>query len=444
MAPAAPPEVVASAKKQLLEKRAKSPPKTREVMMLAVLLSIVVYRLIDFPTTAALLYSLVSGILHLDSDIVQTINFQGEVEGPFTHRFMNVGRTYLSNSPVNVTYHYVECGNQDAEPILFFHGLGETWKVWKDVMAPFCDKYRPIAFDSEGMGQSTWPTFEQDIPHEDLRAFYGDIQMQAIRQLGIRRYNIVNFDYSFWSTLPLLHQYGDHAVIRYAKFQSTAGAEDADRVPQGYLFKYAPSFMDWLFNSNPYSLVRQLFGKALVTWPGLVKNRRMYDPTKLSDERFRDVLLTEVAPNCFKVWVWGYHYGLLMAPQIELQRNIFEAATYPVYMMQGMEDRGQPVSLFDGTMKTEIVEAPVGTGLKEYIKRLNVTHKVVTEYAADGVTKIGPTASEFFPNSPWVKFKFVPNVGHFLHMEAEEDCIAAIRELLSADDAHSEALSWYY
>ena len=39
-------------------------------------------------------------------------------------------------------------------------------------------------------------------------------------------------------------------VLRYGKFQSTAGVEDAARVPQGKLMKWAPRLMDFVVNLN--------------------------------------------------------------------------------------------------------------------------------------------------------------------------------------------------
>ena len=38
--------------------------------------------------------------------------------------------------------------------------------------------------------------------------------------------------------------------MRYGKFQSTAGVEDAARVPQGKLMKWIPTVMDLVVNLN--------------------------------------------------------------------------------------------------------------------------------------------------------------------------------------------------
>lgn len=49
-------------------------------------------------------------------------------------------------------------------------------------------------------------------------------------------------------------------------------------------------------------------------------------------------------------------------------------------------------------------------------------------------TIIGKNATEFFPNSYWKKFKFVDNVGHFLHIEAPDVCKETIKELLTVPE----------
>ena len=85
-----------------------------------------------------------------------------------------------------------------------------------------------------------------------------------------------------------------------------------------------------------------------------------------------------------------------MPPQMELQLETFLRAEYPVTMLQGAMDKGQPRFLFDGTATMEIVEQPVGTGIKERITRHNTTHNIVTTYSSDG-SVIGPKAEDFFP-----------------------------------------------
>lgn len=202
--------------------------KTRQLISIAVLVALVAYRFLQSSMGCTLVYIGLSYFMNYDADIVQTVNRDGEMEdGLLMHRFIPLTET-SSGAPVEVTYHIVECGDRDAEPVVFFHGLGESWAVWKEHMRPLCGSHYVVSVDSEGMGQSSWPHVLRDLPTVNSRAFMADMTKALLDKLGIDKFNLVVTDYSFWSTLPLLSSYGD-IVLRYGKFQSTVGVEDIKR-----------------------------------------------------------------------------------------------------------------------------------------------------------------------------------------------------------------------
>lgn len=122
------------------------------------------FKLATVPSLATFSYIIVSYFANFDGGTSMRLNHEGEVEdGLFTHHFIHLNQTY-NGLPVNATYHVVECGESDAEPIVFGHGLCENWRVWKRIMTEFCGSHRVIAYDSEGMGQSHWPNVLQDLP----------------------------------------------------------------------------------------------------------------------------------------------------------------------------------------------------------------------------------------------------------------------------------------
>ena len=122
--------------------------KTRNVMMLWALLALLTYRILEKPTACTLIYILVSYALGYDSDIIQTRNQNDEVESAvFMHRFIPLNET-SRGWPVEVTYHIVECGSRRAEPIVFFHGLGESWAVWKVLYRRITDYYHVCIDDT--------------------------------------------------------------------------------------------------------------------------------------------------------------------------------------------------------------------------------------------------------------------------------------------------------
>lgn len=196
--------------------------KFREMITLVVLFALIAFRMIESPIIAPVVYTLISAASGSDNSVEPIYNIEMEAEDEFIHRFMDL-ECVDKDTPILVHSHYVECGQVGAEPIIFLHGLVGTWKLWADVMRPFCKTHRVIAFDLPGMGQSSWPA--ESVPH-DVVAFLADIQIRAISQLNIERFNLVSFDLSSRLALSFLHEYGEDRIIRYATVQAPIGNVD--------------------------------------------------------------------------------------------------------------------------------------------------------------------------------------------------------------------------
>ena len=66
-------------------------------------------------------------------------------------------------------FHYVEWGEPDAPVILMLHGLSSLCRIWDTVARAFQDRYRIIALDQRGHGESAWPA-EADFATDDYVA----------------------------------------------------------------------------------------------------------------------------------------------------------------------------------------------------------------------------------------------------------------------------------
>ena len=101
-------------------------------------------------------------------------------------------------------------------------------------------------------------------------------------------------------------------------------------------------------------------------------------------------------------------------------------------MLQGDSDKGQPNYLFDGSAKMEIVPAPIAS-IRDRIMRMNSTHKILVTHRnnSDLKNETFATAESFFPNSPSVKFAFLKDIGHFVHLESTDEVISSLRNLLA-------------
>jgi pimeloyl-ACP methyl ester carboxylesterase len=223
-------------------------------------------------------------------------------DGKFLHRFVPLTET-ANGMSVNITYHTVECGAADAEPIIFLHGLAENWMVWKEIMDPFCATHRPIAIDIEGMGQSFWPSILNDLKGNS-RDYFANLELALFLKLGAERFNLVVSDYGFWTSLSLLLSKtadGKHRVLRYGKFQSTVGVEDVDRIPQSRVLNKAPLLMSTILNLNPHTLARVLMGKVLLPLRGAKENNRV-GKVPVPDDVFERAILRGIQPvrifNC--------------------------------------------------------------------------------------------------------------------------------------------------
>lgn len=83
-------------------------------------------------------------------------------------------------------FHYLAWGAPDAPPLLFLHGGGQTCHTWELVCDALADRYRCLALDQRGHGDSEW-SYEGDYSPP---AHVGDIAA-FIDALGLARPVIV-------------------------------------------------------------------------------------------------------------------------------------------------------------------------------------------------------------------------------------------------------------
>src|SRR3990170_8019023 len=54
-------------------------------------------------------------------------------------------------------FHYVEWGRADAPAIVLLHGISAMCRIWDPLARALQDRYRLIALDQRGHGDTSWP-----------------------------------------------------------------------------------------------------------------------------------------------------------------------------------------------------------------------------------------------------------------------------------------------
>jgi pimeloyl-ACP methyl ester carboxylesterase len=69
-------------------------------------------------------------------------------------------------------FHYVEWGAPEAPAVVLLHGISSHCRIWDPFARAFCDRYRLLAPDQRGHGETTWPE-GTDYTTDD---FVGDLE----------------------------------------------------------------------------------------------------------------------------------------------------------------------------------------------------------------------------------------------------------------------------
>ena len=111
----------------------------------------------------------------------------------FAHHYATVGGLRL---------HYVAGGREDGDTIVLLAGFPESWYAWRYVMPQLGARYRLIAPDLPGQGDSDCPASGYDT-RALAEAAHGLLQ-----SLAIDSYHLVGHDVGAWVAYPYAHMFG--------------------------------------------------------------------------------------------------------------------------------------------------------------------------------------------------------------------------------------------
>ncbi len=129
-----------------------------------------------------------------------------------------------------VRLHYVTLGVERARPLLLVHGWPQTWYEWRRVMPLLADRFRLVAPDLRGLGDSSRPSAGYD-----KKTVANDLWLLMSETLGCDRFAVVGHDWGAPTAFRLAADHPD-AVTHLAMLD--AGVP-GDR-PAGEAFAEAP------------------------------------------------------------------------------------------------------------------------------------------------------------------------------------------------------------
>src|SRR5690554_3243352 len=100
----------------------------------------------------------------------------------------------------DVRLHYVTAGRGD--PVVLLHGWPQTWRMWRDVIPELAARYRVIAPDLRGLGDSSRP-----VGGYDKKTLAQDVWRLAHDALGEERLFVVGHDWGGPTAFALAAQH---------------------------------------------------------------------------------------------------------------------------------------------------------------------------------------------------------------------------------------------
>ena len=122
--------------------------------------------------------------------------------------------------------HYVEWGGPDAPPVVLLHGLRSYARTWEPIAAALTDRYRLIALDHRGRGDSAWdPAGEYAT-----EAYVSDLE-QLADSLALRRFTLVG--HSMGGTNAIVYAARNPGRVRLLAIEDIGPGSSASGVGAG-------------------------------------------------------------------------------------------------------------------------------------------------------------------------------------------------------------------
>lgn len=282
-----------------------------------------------------------------------------------THRFVEAA---------GLRWHAVTAGaSSNPDVVVFLHGFPESWFAWHHQIEALAERFRCVAIDIKGYGQSD-TRLDTDF---DYAAQARELP-SVIDALGIDRFFLVSHDRGTTLADHLCSVGGMNTRIRrYVRMQQSGNRPHSEPRPPHELFRTelgAQLIADGTVARIAYGVEPNPEGHSLVARP--------------IDQRDIDAILVDVTGPGVGASMSASFASAGFDNELDDRMNgLFAAMTMPVLFLQGALDPGQQPSEYE----------------------------TVTDEVADG------------------HLEFI-QAGHFPHLEAPDETTSAIRSFLTRDD----------
>src|SRR5215469_13382408 len=204
--------------------------------------------------------------------------------------------------------HYVEAGS--GPPVILLHGFPETWYCWRHQIPALAERYRIIAPDLRGYGETSKPESGYD-----KRTMAADV-LALMRHLGIGRAAIVG------------HDRGARVATRFARDYPEAVDRLVvmDNIPNRSIFDRMDADVGrgpWFFivNNIP-DLPEMLISGREEAWLRFVFSSWCFNPGKLTDEEIGVYVKAYSKPGALRGAFSDYRAGRDDVQQDEADKEV--------------------------------------------------------------------------------------------------------------------------
>ena len=239
---------------------------------------------------------------------------------PLSHDFADLG---------DVRLHYVTAGKGPA--IVLLHGWPQTWFMWRKILPGLSERYRVIAPDLRGLGDSSRPDsgYDKKTVAHDIWRLVHDV-------LGEQHFFLVGHDWGGPTAFSLAAQHRD-AVLRIAIFDVPV---PGDGTPVFFNNRWHHGL------HREHELAEALTAGREDVYLGFFYRTWGANPDAISEEDQREYLRTYRQPGAMRA---GFNFYRATPQDIEDNQAFLAQGKLqmPVLCYGGAEARGRGMSAMD-------------------------------------------------------------------------------------------------